>query len=232
MPKAIKKRVSKKPIDSETEVKQKISSLTDAFRHRQKIAFISVITVVVALIVVVSILWYSHSSQQKAKILENEAYKAFYSAAEASATTPDEQYRKALNLFTKAYDTRKSPFSLFYIANSHYALGNYDDSLKTLQDFIKKYATDENFLPLAYQKMSLIYLRKGETEHAKRTLDDLYNMKSDILKDFALMESAKLFEKEGQLDEAQKKYQELVKKYPSSPFIEEAKAKISGKPAG
>jgi tetratricopeptide (TPR) repeat protein len=180
---------------------------------------------------VIGFLWYSHSSQKKAKVLENEAYKSFYSSPQPSATNADEQYKKALDLFKKAYDTKKSPFSLFYIANSYYALGNYDDSLKTLQDFIKKYTHDEKFLPLAYQKMVLIYLKKGETEQAKKTLDSLYNMKGDVLKDFALMEYAKLLEKEGQLDEAQKKYQEVVKKYPSSPFIEEAKAKLSDKPA-
>ena len=184
----------------------------------------------VLLIAVIGIFWYSHSSQKKAKILENEAYESFYSSPQPTATNAVEQYKKALDLFKKAYDTKKSPFSLFYIANSYYALGNYDDSLNTLQAFVKKYARDEKFLPLAYQKMALIYLKKGETEQAKKTLDSLYNLRGDILKDFALMEYAKLLEKEGQLDEAQKKYQEIIKKYPSSPFIEEAKAKISDKP--
>ncbi len=229
MPKAIKKRIGKKTIDSETEVKQKISSLTETFRQRQRTAFIAAITVLVVLTAVVGILWYSYSSQKKAKILENEAYKSFYSS-QTSATNAEEQYKKALDLFKKAYDTKKSPFSLFYIANSYYALGNYDDALKTLQDFIKKYSNDEKFLPLAYQKIALIYLKKGETEQAKRTLDNLYNLKGDVLKDFALMEYAKLLDKEGQADEAQKKYQEVVRKYPSSPFIEEAKAKIPEKP--
>ena len=115
MPKAIKKRIAKKPIDSETEVKQKISSLTDTFRQRQRFAFIAVISVLVVLIAVIGIFWYSHSSQKKAKILENEAYESFYSSPQPTATNADEQYKKALDLFKKAYDTKKSPFSLFYI---------------------------------------------------------------------------------------------------------------------
>jgi len=43
------------------------------------------------------------------------------------------------------------------------------------------------------------------------------------------MEYAKLLEKEGKIDEAKKKYQELTTKYPNSPFIDEANTKLSVK---
>ena len=72
--------------------------------------------------------------------------------------------------------------------------------------------------------MATIYIKKGDMNEAKKTLDALYNLKGDIYKDFALMEYASLLEKEGKPDEAKKKYEELTTKYPASPFLDKAKA--------
>ena len=46
------------------------------------------------------------------------------------------------------------------------------------------------------------------------------------------MESAKLLEKEGKTAEAKKKYDELVKKFPKSPFVEEATVKLGQEKEG
>ena len=61
----------------------------------------------------------------------------------------------------------------------------------------------------------------------QKTLDTLYNLKGDIYKDFALMEYARILEKEGKPDEAKEKYQELTTKYPDSPFLDKAKEQLS-----
>jgi TolA-binding protein len=76
------------------------------------------------------------------------------------------------------------------------------------------------------------YIMKGDLQEAKKTLNTLYNLKGDILKDFALMESAKILEKEGKPDEAKLKYEELAKKFPNSPFNEEIKTKLGVKKEG
>ena len=75
--------------------------------------------------------------------------------------------------------------------------------------------------------MAMIYIKKGDTNEAMKTLDTLINLSGDIYKDFALMEYGRLLEKEGKTDEADKKYQELITRFPNSPFAGEAKAKIA-----
>ena len=229
MPKQIKKRIPKKTADTEEEVKEKLSSLKDTLKERQNTILKYGIGVLVILLAVVGFLVYSYTAQKKAKGLEYEAYRIYYGNTQIPAVNREEHYRKALDIFKKAYDTRRSPTSLFYIAACYYELGQYDDALKTSKDFIQIYSNDEKFLPLAYQKTAVIYLKKGDATEAKKTLDALYNLKGDIFKDFALMESGKLLEKEGKLDEAKKKYQELITKYPNSPFKDEAAAKLSEK---
>ena len=220
MPKAIKKRVSKKTGDTEVEVQERLSSLKDTLKERQRMVLKIGAGIVIILIAVVGLLVYSSNSQKKARMLEYEGYKIYYSNQQVQPINKEEQYKKALDTFKKAYDTKNSPFSLFYIAATYYELGKYDDALKTLKDFTQKYSNDEKFIPLAYQKMALANIKKGDINGAEKTLDTLYNLKGDIFKDFALMEYGKLLDKEGKVEEAKKKYEELAKKFPNSPFIE------------
>lgn len=232
MPKVIKKRVIKKSTDTEMEVKERLSSLKDTLQERQRTAIRIAVGVVVIVAAIVGFLVYSSVSRKKAIALEYEGYKVYYSNPQAQAANREELYKKALDLFKKAYDTKNSPFSLYYIAASYYELGKYDDCLKTLKDFTQKYQNDEKFMPLAFQKMALTYIKKGDINEAKKTLDALYNLKGDIYKDFALAEYARLLAKEGKTEEAKKKYDELAKKFPNSPFVNEAKTKLGEKKEG
>jgi predicted negative regulator of RcsB-dependent stress response len=226
MPKPIKKRISKKPtLDTETEVKAKFSSLKDAIRERRKTAVTYGSVFIIVILAVAGFLMYSYNSRQQSTQLEYEAYKIYYSTS-PQGTNKTERVTKALDLFKKAYDTSKTPISLFYIANCYYELGRYDEALTALKDFAGRYSSNEKLAPLAYQKMAMVYIVKGDMNGALKTLDALYNQKGNIYKDFSLIESAKLLEKEGKTDEAKKKYDELVKKFPDSPFIDEAKAKL------
>jgi predicted negative regulator of RcsB-dependent stress response len=231
MPKAIKKRISKKTGDTELEVQERLSSLKDTLKERQTSAIKIGAGILIAIIAVVAFFVYSSTSQKKAKMLEFEGYKIYYSQ-QAQPLNKEEQYKKALDMFRKAYDTKNSPFSLFYMAACYYELGKYDDTIKTLNDFTRKYPNNEEFIPLAYQKIALTHIKKNDINGAEKALDSLYNLKGDIYKDFALIEYGKLLEKEGKAEEAKKKYEELAKKFPNSPFIEEVKAKLAEKKEG
>jgi predicted negative regulator of RcsB-dependent stress response len=229
MPKQIKKRVPKKTTISEVNVKDKLTSLKDTIRERQGRALKYGAGILVIFIAVAGFLFYYNISQKKASIFEYEAYRIYYNEYQHPPLNKDDQYKKALDMFKKAYDTKKSPLSLFYIAACYDELDKQDDALTTLKDFIRRYSNEDLFIPLVYQKMSMIYIKKDNVNEALKTLDTLYNLKGDIYKDFALMESGRLLEKEGKIEEAKKKYQELTTGFPKSPFSDEAKAKLSEK---
>jgi predicted negative regulator of RcsB-dependent stress response len=229
MPKVIKKRVQKKTVATEAEVTDKLAGLKDILKERQKSVLKYGVGVLFIIIAIISFLLYNYTSQKKARTFEYEAYKIYYNEYQGPSLNNEEQYKKALDIFKKAYDIRKSPLSLFYIAACYYELGKYDDALKTLKDFTQRYSKEDRFIPLVFQKMAMVYIKKGDINEAMKTLDTLYNLNSNIYKDFALMENGRLLEKEGKLDEAKKKYKELTTKFPNSPFIDEAKAKLSEK---
>jgi len=232
MPKPIKKRVQKKSADTEQEVKDRLVTLKDTIKERQKHVFIYGVGVLVIIIALVGFLFYNASSKKRAGKFEYEAYQIYHGASPIRFINKEDRYRKAIDLFQKAYDSKKSPISLFYIAGCQYELGKYDEALKTLEDFLQRYPDEDRFIPLAYQKMAMVYVKKGDTNEAMKMLDTLYSLKGDIYKDFALMEHARLLEKGGKLEEAKKKYKELTDKFPNSPFTEDAKAKLSEKKEG
>lgn len=232
MPKAIKKKIPKKAADTESEVKDRLSTLKETLKQRQK-SVLRYGTLILAVIIAVSgFLFYDYYSRKKAETLTYEAYKSYYNLYQKQPVTRVDQYTKALDLFKQSYDVRKSPVVLLYIADCYYELGRYDETLKSLKDFTQRYSSEERLIPLAYEKMSMVYEKKGDTKEAMKSLETLYNLKGYIYKDFALIEYAKLLEKEGRTEEAKKKYKELTEKFPNSPFKAEAEAKLSEKKEG
>jgi len=232
MPKAIKRKVSAKTQATEAEVKDKLASLKDTISERRKSVLRYGALIIGVIIVVSGFLLYDYTSRKKATMLEYEAYKIYHNISTKGPLTKEDQYTRALEAFRKSYDTRKSPTALFYITACQYELGKYDEALKTLNEFISKYSKEEKLIPLAYQKIAMTYVKKGNTKDAMEALEKLYNLKGDIYKDFALIEYARLLEKEGKIEEAKKKYKELSERFPNSPFIDEAKTKLSEEKKG
>jgi len=232
MPKQIKKRPSKKSARTEEDVKDKLVAFVDTIKARQKRFVIYGVVVLVIIIAVIGVFVYSFHARKTAMQLSYKAYTVYYNKYQQSPLTEQERYEEALRLFTQAYETKKSPRDLFYIASCYYDLGRYDDALKTLKDFITRYSNEDSMIPLAHMKLSQVYQHKGNTEEALKTLENFSHFKHDIFKDFALMESGRLLEKEGNVEEAKNKFQELTTRFSHSPFFEEAQSKITEKKDG
>jgi predicted negative regulator of RcsB-dependent stress response len=232
MPRAIKKKIKKKTVETETEVKDRLSEIKTSLKNRQK----TVVTYSVILLIIVAgitaFFLYRYSSNEKSRQLEYSAYKYYYNLYQQKPLSKQEQFQQAVDLFKKAYDKRNSPNLLFYIANSYYELEKYDEALKTLNDFTKKYSGEKDLMPLVYQKTANIYVKTGKTEEAIKTLDALYKSEGSIYKDLALIESGRILEKSGKKTEAEAKFRELIEKFPASPFFSEAKTKTGEKKEG
>ena len=230
MPRPIKKKVVKKNIQTETEIRDVLGNIKDTLKEKQKTVLVYSLIGLSAVLVFAVILFYQHTEGQKSRQLENSAYNAYYNRDQKNMSK-QEQYQKALDLFQQAYNKRKSPRVLLFIASSYTELGKYDDAMKTLTDFTKKYANARSLLPLAYKEMAAIQLIKGDKEAALKTLDSLYKS-GTILQDYALVEAGRILEKDGKKEEAAAKYRELAEKFPGSPFVEEAKTKLGEKKEG
>lgn len=229
MPRAIKKKIKKKNVGVETEVRDRLSGIKDRLKEKQKTVLAYGAVIVVAIVAVAGFFFYQYSEGEKARQLEYEAYKVYYNEYQKQPISAQERHQKALDLFQQAYNKKKSARLLLYIASANAELGKYDDALKGLDQLAKNYSSDKNVLPLAYQKMADIQLRKGNKGEALRALDALYKSSDSIYKDLALVESARILESDEKKEEALAKYKELADKFKDSPFLAEAQAKIAEK---
>jgi predicted negative regulator of RcsB-dependent stress response len=227
MPRAIKKKTKKKDVAAEIDVKDKFSDISNLIREKQKTFLTYGIAAVIVILAVMGFLIYNYMEKGSAGKLEYEAYKVFYNEYETVALPDEERYQKALELFEQAYGKHKSPRLLLYIAHSYDALGKQDEALKTLDEMIRKYPAEKDLVPLAYQKAASIHIARGNTDEALKTLDALYQSPGPVYKDYALIESARILDKQGKKDEAIAKYRELTQKFMSSPFLEEAKSRLA-----
>jgi len=227
MPKPIKKKIIKKV--SGPEAGETLSRLKKSVEERKRFLITAGAAVILAVVAIGGFFLYSNTQKNKAQKLEYEAYKMYYGLYQKQPGSIEERYKKAEELFRKAYNTRKSPVSLYYIANCYYELGKYEESLNTLKELNLKFPDDDKFVPLSYYKMALINLKKGNAEEALKSFTVLYNYKTGTYKDLALIESGKILETQGRAEEAHKKYEEVIKDFPQSPFAEEAKARVEKK---
>jgi len=233
MPKAIKKRSTpKKEVDTEIQVKDSFEGIKKVLEKKQKSLVAYGLIALSAAVVLGGIAVYRFNANDKAQKLEYEAYKTYYNMYQKTPLAAKEKAQKALDLFQQSYEKKKSPRVLLFIADSYAEMADYDNALKTLDEFTKRFAREEALIPLAYQKIVALQLKKGNKEEALRTLDRISNAPGDMLKDFALIQQARILEQNGKKDEAIVKFKELTEKYPQSPYTEEAKTKFGEKKAG
>lgn len=227
MPRAIKKRTTKKTGLKEEEVKGAVVRSLDRIKERKRI-FIPVISATgIVVVLTVIIMLYSSSVKEKAYLIENEAYKYYYKIDLKVPLTEEGRWRKSLELFQEAIDVKSTPSAQFYLGNCYFNLGDYDNAIEAYNKFIDKYKNKEIILPLVYQKLVSAYIKKDKYDEAIRTLDDLAEFREGTFKDAALILKARYYETAGKHEDAVEIYKELVEGFPSSPWAQEANAKIA-----
>lgn len=228
MPKLIKKKVVKHS-RQDVDVKEILAGSREFVQEKRRMLLPVVIVIIVSAIAISGVFLYKSGVNKKAALLEYEAYTVYYSINQKQPLQNGAPYLPAIEKFKKAYETKKSAFSLFYIANCYYNTGKYDEAIKALKELNAQFPDDERYVPLSYYKMAVANLKKGEREAALKLLDTLYNYKTGSFKDLSIIEAARIFDAMGKTEEAMKKYEELAKNFAASPFAEEAKSRLGAK---
>jgi len=225
MPKPIKKRVSRQPVLKEEEIRWSFTQILEFMRQKRKILLFGAIAVIGIVALLLIGIYYESSLKKKAHTLETEAYNYYYGIDLKEGMSEEERWKKALELYKKAVETRTSPTALLYLGNCYYNLSDYAKAIEEYERFIKRFGGEKELLPVVYQKLSSAYLKKGEKEKAFSTLNKLSELDNGIFKDTALILEARYYEVIGETDKAREKYNELINKFPASVWVNEAKTK-------
>ncbi|TNF54899.1 tetratricopeptide repeat protein [bacterium] len=227
MPKPIKKKIRKKTVVREEEVTSKIQKKLNVIKERQRILVYVLSALGIAVVLVVLFMFISSSARKDAYSYEIEAYDYYYQSALSLTMTDEERWKKALELFQKSSEAKPTPSVLFFTGNCYFNLGDYENAVTAYNTFIQKFSNEELMLPLVYQKLASTYLKQGKSDDAMKTLGNLTAFKNGIFRDSALILEARHYESAGQINEALKKYDEIIKHFPTSPWASEAQARIS-----
>ncbi len=222
MPKQIKKRAGR-PQRREEELESLLSrarSVTTG-RERRLIGYAAAVVVMAA--VAAGFYFYRGSIESRTAALEYEGYRNYYGLYEQIPVNDARRTRAALESFSQANELSESPFSLMYMANSQYALGNYAGAAETLEELTRKFPRERRLVPVAYYKLALARLNAGDTEAALEALKKLYTPGGGPYEDLALIEAARLLEGMDRSDEAAAIYGIIIRDFPVSPFAGEAR---------
>jgi tetratricopeptide (TPR) repeat protein len=224
MPKPIKRKIQQKAVGTEDEVLSYLDQLRVTAMERQS-QLVKVIAVAVVVIAAVLVMYFVHAgSVKEARQLHYEGYKAFNGLYSYGTLSETEQAQKAIEYFLQSYGKKKTPQTLFYIANSHFRLGETDKGFETLDTLIREYP-DAEVVPLARFRKGSEYLDAGQKEQALEVFDELGVMVGAPMSDMALMESARILEELGREEDAMAKYEAIVNNHPASPYFTVASQK-------
>ena len=220
MPKAIKKRISRKT-QGDDNIGEAVADIRKKFQERQSTLVYALIIFGLIVIIVGAFVVYHRASAAKALEMEYEGFKIFSGATATQYASPADRFKDAIEKFKASFAAKKSPTALLNIANCYYELGNLDEAIKTLKELTDQYS-DPKITSLAYYKMAMTYIRKGDLNSALNTFGIISSIKDAPLQDMALLESGKTLESMGKTEEAKDKYKELINKFPKSPLADEA----------
>lgn len=224
MPKAIKKRTQKTE-QHETDLRETVEDIRERLKERQRTLVYALLAAGILILAAGGFYIYNATSTARAQELRYEGYKLLYGKTQ-TPLAPAERFKGALEQFTKSYAAKKNPVTLLYIADSHYALGEFDQAITTLNELLARHA-EPTLTPLAHYKLAAAYLKKGDTAGALASFNNLAALKDGALQDMALLESGRLLETMGKAQEAKMKYNELLKRFPQSVLLDEAKARLA-----
>ncbi len=226
MPKVIKKKATKKKAVQEDDVKSAAFQALDVIKERQKVIIIGVTAIAVIAIIFIIISFYSTSQYKKASTIQLDANNYYYGISDAEA--PEEQrLKKAIDMYKQSLEIRETPLALFYLGNSYFKLGDYNNAIKEYERFINDFGGDDLIMPLVYQKLVSAHFRTGENDRALDAINKLSSLNNGIFRDTSLILEARHYESSGDSDKAMARYREIVDTFQTSPWTAEAASKLA-----
>jgi TolA-binding protein len=225
MPKPIKRRIdapTRKGAEDHGDILHRLAAEAKA---RQRQITITVGAALALCLVILGSWYYTASTREKADLLQYQGLRYFEAAPGYEALPEAERMAKAAELFRESHETRQNPFSLYYVGLATEGAGRTEDAVGVYREFMKAYPADPRFTPLARYRLAMALLTLGKMDEAIAELDAFSTQAAPAMKDVALMEAAKLLESLGRTEEAQARYEMLVKTIPTSTFVGEAISK-------
>ena len=132
-----------------------------------------------------------------------------------------------LNSINQDYpNTKYSGQALYYLGESNFKLGKYEEAVKAFEAGKKKSLPDL-IRPLIYISLGYSYEALKDLPKAAATFEEAAKKFSDYYgRDELLVNAARCFRLSGKTEEAKALYEEILNKYPTSQWVDTAKQNL------
>ncbi|HSA61455.1 MAG TPA: tetratricopeptide repeat protein [Nitrospiraceae bacterium] len=180
--------------------------------------------------IVWGVLWYDAQNASKAQDLEREATLHYFTRPVDDPKKADTNLKEAIALYKRIVEeyprTPTAPLALFNLGNALLQANEVDAAIEAYKRFVLMYGADVSLLGLVHQKLGYAYLLKGDRDQAAKAYSTVLEIPGSLNRDNALFELARLEESQSRPEGALAHYQDLMKKYPNSPFASEAAIRV------
>jgi len=187
--------------------------------------------------------WYVEDEIQKAsaafvkarKILDAPVIKEGddqdTSSAEQVFTSEEKKLRAALEAFEamekKFPSSRTTPLAVYFIAETHRMLGEYDEAVKNFERYLKKEGSDGELSPFAVEGIAASLEGKGEFDKALEQYKRLTVAPFESHRARGLYHMARMEVELGKLKEAAEQFQAALDEFPAHPYMKEIQERLS-----
>jgi len=205
---------------------------------KQVYVALGAIAVVAVLTVLVSMLF--ETSRKNVLAKESEALKYYDVNSPVPGDKPmssADRLKKAKELFAEVADKHSgSPVAvqaLYYKANTDMEMGNLDAAIDGYKKLMDKAASDKVMMSLVGKRLAEAYLAKGNMQGAVDSYKKVAATEGGYLRDDAHYQLAKIYEGMGKKEDALAEYRAIIKDFPNSLLLDDAKreeSRITGVP--
>jgi outer membrane protein assembly factor BamD (BamD/ComL family) len=225
---AIKKTSRKELLKKEDEfltISARAINYFNAHINQFKIIGVALVVIIVAYI---AVHFYMRSVNKKGQNAYNSAY---YTLTQKTGPDLDPQtLKQSEELFQKLRDeygmSKAARLALPQIGFMKFVEKKYDEAIALYREFLDEVSGNIEYESLTRLALAACYEAKGDLSEAMEVLNLIIEQPDNLFQESAMLSLARLYRLDNKDEKSRKILKEFVEKYPTSPFLPMAKARL------
>lgn len=178
----------------------------------------------VSAVILLVALFFGYSAYQNRQ--ERLAHEKYFSALELA--DPAQRLAELEALLQKYPRTRTASLASISAGHLYFQKKEYARAVALYQKALNQGKFPPDVRSLILENLAYAYEQKGDLAQAASTFSRITQEKEELLKEEALLNTARVYQKMGKTQEARTAYQTFLSRYPKSPFAPIVKDRLAG----
>ncbi len=215
-----------------------VGKALDFVKKYQQQIMLGILVVVIAGVSVSGMIYYQRHTEEKASEMLAKAITQYQSLVkkDPNIINPKEpsadEYEKGLTAFKEIIDrygtTGAGRAALLTYGDLCYRAKKYDEAVAAYEKALKAFSAGSSFHRVILNGLAYAYEAKQDFENASKYYQMIVDDARGVMKDQALFNLGRMYEKLGKTDQQMEVYKRIVAEYPDSMYFKLVKEKIGG----